>query len=428
MHSLSASKAARMFRWPVASVAIAAGVVIALAAGASGSTSPRPGPTGASGGRSGPAAGAQALTWSLVPSPNPASEPNSVLTAVSCVSAAACTAVGAETDGSEIGKTLIESWNGTTWSVVPSPNAARARLSFLTGVSCASAATCTAVGYYFSTPGADRTLIESWNGTTWTVVPSPSRGNSLTDVSCVSAAACTAVGSYTTGNAYKTLIESWNGTTWTVVPSPNPGAGYLYHLLNGVSCVSTAACTAVGNDSTGSGSPSRTLIESWNGTSWSVMPSAQPGENNYLNGTSCIAAPAACTAVGSDLKSGSPARTTLIETRNGTTWSVVPSPNRGHRNWDSLYGVSCVSATACTAVGAYQDRPVNRTLIESWDGTSWSVVPSPNRGPVSYINDLNGVSCASAAACTAVGSYTNNSGAQRTLIESGTLPVGSARS
>ena len=55
-------------------------------------------------------------------------------------------------------------------------------------------------------------------------------------------------------------------------------------------------------------------------------------------------------------------------------------------------------------------RNLARTLIESWNGTSWSLVPSPSRGKHSY---LDSVSCA-AGACMATG---NHGG--KTLIESG---------
>ena len=64
-------------------------------------------------------AGAQALTWSVVPSPSPGS--GDALSGVSCVSAEACTAVGTYHTSSGGARTLIESSNGTTWSVVPNP-------------------------------------------------------------------------------------------------------------------------------------------------------------------------------------------------------------------------------------------------------------------------------------------------------------------
>ena len=80
--------------------------------------------------------------------------------------------------------------------------------------------------------------------------------------------------------------------------------------------------------------------------------------------------------------------------------------------------MSCTAFSTCTAVGYYTNSDgVTETLIESWNGTTWSVVPSLSRASNSV---LEGVSCVSATACTAVGSYTSTSGASRTLIESET--------
>jgi len=61
------------------------------------------------------------------------------------------------------------------------------------------------------------------------------------------------------------------------------------------------------------------------------------------------------------------------------TWSVVSTANLNStgNNLDinALSGISWISAWACTAVGSYgQDN----SLVEQWNGTSWSVVPSPN--------------------------------------------------
>jgi len=102
---------------------------------------------------------------------------------------------------------LIESWNGTAWSVVPSPSPPAD--DFLNGVSCVSAISCTAVGFYFGPEGSTQTLIESWDGGAWSVVPSPSPGstlNQLNAVSCISVSSCTSVGSYD-NRVDQTLIE-----------------------------------------------------------------------------------------------------------------------------------------------------------------------------------------------------------------------------
>jgi hypothetical protein len=175
-----------------------------------------------------------------------------------------------------------------------------------------------------------------------------------------------------------------------------------------VSCLSPTACIAVGAH----GFPEKTLIESWNGSTWSVMPSpSKPMAGNALAGVSCGSA-SACTAVGYYLSSAS--ASTLAQSWNGTAWSITPSPNKA-LSADQLYGVSCVSANTCTAVGQYQPSSgIPRTLIESWNGSRWSIAPSPNRAPASS-NVLNGVPCLPTGSCTAVGFYGSPA---KTLIES----------
>src|SRR5207253_1359432 len=65
---------------------------------------------------------------------------------------------------------------------------------------------------------------------------------------------------------------------------------------------------------------------------------------------------------------------TLVEHWNGSQWSVVPSPNGAGNN--ALNGVAAVSANDVWAVGSIS----NQTLIEHWDGTQWNIVPNPGNG------------------------------------------------
>ena len=342
---------------------------------------------------------AASATWSIVPSPNTGTGDNS-LNGVSCISVNSCKALGQ--DGGGIAQqTLIESWDGTKWSIDPTPSSTTSSNTRLLGVSCASTASCKAVGQYVFNNGI-QALIESWDGNTWSVDPSPSLGNNfnlLNGVTCVSSNACTAVGE----NVYSTLVESWNGTGWSVVLSPNgpnPEGQTAYNIFKGVSCISSSSCKAVGVYDL-PGVIRRPFIESWNGTAWKLVSSPLPTNNDRseLLSVSCVSAHT-CNAVGANaLRSGT--SQSLIESWNGTKWAFVTHPNTGF-----LSGVSCVSAHICTAVGPE---------IESWNGTKWSIVPSPNTGT----DVLSGVSCISASSCKAVGTYLNNvSHSYQTLIES----------
>ena len=79
-----------------------------------------------------------------------------------------------------------------------------------------------------------------------------------------------------------------------------------------------------------------------------------------------------------------------------------------------LEGVSCSSAKACTAVGSNGGEA---TLAERWNGTKWALQHAPNPSDAGA-SPLHGVSCSSATACTAVGPYVKKkSGAELTLAE-----------
>ena len=96
------------------------------------------------------------------------------LNGVSCISSTSCVAVGYSIVANE---TAIESWNGTAWSVVPSPNLSGS-LSQLRSVSCSSSNRCIAVGSYYNrtdTTVLNQTLIESWNGTACWLYPAQTR-------------------------------------------------------------------------------------------------------------------------------------------------------------------------------------------------------------------------------------------------------------
>ena len=170
------------------------------------------------------------------------------------------------------------------------------------------------------------------------------------------------------------MIVQWNGASWTLVPSP--GAG----VLNSVSCTSATVCVAVGSDN------GQALIEQWNGTTWSIVPSPSvgSGQSVWLNQVSCVAA-STCVSVGSFGPSGSPLKT-LVEQWDGTSWSIVPSPDESPDESDALNGVSCTASSACTATGIASN---SQALVEHWDGSVWTIVATPTLGTQA---GLNGVS------------------------------------
>ena len=352
---------------------------------------------------------------SIVPSPNQANDTN-LLNGISCSSVSSCMAVGAHYDGSSADETLIESWDGANWSIVTSPNQGSDD-NILYGVSCFSPTFCTAVGQFYD-GNLSQTLIESWDGANWSIVantPNQSAGdNVLNAVSCSSATSCTAVGNYYDASAStpKTLIESWNGGSWSIVPSPSPGSSN--NDLSGVSCTSSSNCTAVGYFTN---STNNTLVESWNGLEWVVVSSPNLGNGaNELSGVSC-SSPTSCNAVGDYDNTSAGNYETLAENWNGSQWVVVPSPSPSATSTNVLKGISCLSSSWCLAVGYDLQSNQFQTLIESWNGSEWSVIPNPSPTPdLGSSNVLEGVACASATSCSAAGYSFGGSTPNQTLI------------
>ncbi len=217
-----------------------------------------------------------------------------MLNAVSCTSPINCIAVGTETSSAS-SQTLVEVWDGTSWSVASSPNVGTGDNALL-GVSCVDSSDfCVTVGYEDNSSNIDEPLIETSNGTDWSIASSPDPNgdfNPLTAVSCSDSSSCVAVGLYDeTGTGDQTLAEVWNGTGWSITPTTD-GAGY--NALKGISCDSPTDCVAVGYDYTSTSSQNE--IEDWNGSTWSPASSIQE-ESSSLEGVSCIAS-AECVAVG----------------------------------------------------------------------------------------------------------------------------------
>jgi hypothetical protein len=175
-----------------------------------------------------PAAGAGVPVWGTIDSPNQGDLQNN-LADVKAFSFTDVWVVGEWNPGvppTETGRrTLTEHWNGSSFSIVPSPNADWPGVDkpTLEGVSGVSSRDVWAVGYAqdFSS-FKSTTLTEHWDGTAWRLVPSPnpagdSLPNGLTSVAAVSSTDVWAVGA--AGFPQKSLILGWNGSVWTVVPN-----------------------------------------------------------------------------------------------------------------------------------------------------------------------------------------------------------------
>ena len=362
---------------------------------------------------SGGVAQAAAGPWRVLSSPNVGSLSNA-FGGVAALSRDDAWAVGTtQEEGGTDFHTLAEHWDGSSWSVVPSPDGGI--LDRLNAVVQIAPDDAWAVGEDYNLDAqAYQTLIEHWNGSSWTIVPSPSRGaryDSLQSVAALGPSDVWAVGvSQTSGSTIRnlTMTQHWDGNSWTIVPSPNRPQETSAWLL-GVSAVASGDIWAVGFDHTGA------LAEHWNGTSWSIVNTPNPG--GALGDLTSVDAIGASDvwAVGNSRVSGEQSRT-LTEHWDGHSWSIVPSPSNGALN-NFLAGVTALSGTDVWAVGTYAKQlPLgfaNRTITEHWDGDGWTIVSSPNPGSDSDV--LLGSAAVGSSAVFAVGGF-EGVGAQRTLV------------
>jgi hypothetical protein len=375
-----------------------------------------------------PIADTSTAAWVLQKTPAIGSQ----LNGVKCLSVNNCWAVGWDGTGDPTTHSdfpLAEHWNGSSWSqtVLPHPKT-RSPSSTLNGISCPATNFCMAVGAYSPDLVTFLPLAETWSGgTTWTPSFPPfatSSGTSTeyTGVSCTAFNSCLAVGYYygtNSGSALGLISAKWNGSSWAAGRPVNPVG--TSPQLHGVSCASPNACFAVGNFST---TAEVNLIEFWNGSTWSVQKSDEPGgaSASSLSAVACVTS-ADCAAVGDFVGATGP-QTTLAENWNGKAWAVQPTPGVKGAISSVLTGVSCPFSTDCVAVGSYTNAfHAALTTAEAWNGQSWAAETtlSPSGSKASF---LNAASCGSITFCTAVGNYTTSGSTTQALAEQWQLHVG----
>jgi hypothetical protein len=338
--------------------------------------------------------------WSIVQSPNPDPYANR-LSAIAAVSGTDVWAVG-----SAGANPLAEHWNGSTWSVVPTPIPAGTGVQAqLLGVAAITSTDVWAVGFSASPSTDYATLAEHWNGTAWSIVVTPNPAGqptvSLNAVAAITSSDVWAAGGNPTDQrnyAGKAVLEHWNGSSWSLVAAPQNTATWFDSSRFGVAAVASNDVWAIGS------------FDSfhWDGAAWSVVQGASSTSGASASGAAGV------WAVGSyrDNSYGYSATYTTAYVFNGSTWtaSASLSPTGG----DTFQGVSTRAATDVWAVGSSGAS----TLTEHWDGIAWSVVPSRNGSLASNsYNFLDAVVAIGSNDVWAVGYYFDAAGHQVNLTE-----------
>ena len=346
-------------------------------------------------------AGVASATWVQTQTPTISGERGSGFQGVSCGSPTMCVAVGSYLDSSGHSHILAESWNGSSWTVTPTSDPLYNTASGMNAVSCVSTTSCVAVGSYNDSGGNLIPDADVWNGSSWTLwggtLPNGAVGGVFNSVHCRSSVSCYAVGTWTdASNVTHVLADHWNASGWGVQAISEP-SGATESDLEGIGCPTQSLCVAVGQYRDASNN-SLSLVESWNGSTWSVQSTPNPSGSTYnqLDGVSCSTA-TQCTAVGSG----------FAEAWNGSTWTLqtiaIPHPNTGI---PVLLGVSCRSGI-CAAVGYYYVGGVQTLVDEIWDGQKW-VLQSLSISNPNDSSSLSAVSCKGSNACMAAGSFHNS--------------------
>lgn len=361
---------------------------------------------------------------------------NNQLIDVSCIRASDCLAVGGNfAGGTAHGNPLAYLWDGH-WRATAPKLPSGGTVGVLGSVSCKSDG-CVAVGWY-AKGGHDFPLAERWTGNGWSLIAQPpvaSGGTAdfLEFVSCATSSktGCVATGFYvpsSASNGEVALAEVWNGTSWKAFKPPTPATPFSN--LDAVSCANAKFCLAVGGYLASNGG--LLLADLWNGASWKQVPVRQPtpqsGWFNFINGVSCVSS-VYCVAVGNtgQLQSnGSLKIAAFSELHNGQTWSWslpgVPMP-AGQQSL--LLTPACVSTTSCLAVGGVgpyaSTNNQGHAAVATWNGSKWSVrVLNP---PATEGSLLMGAACVTATNCVAtgtVGTFATNTGRGLTAFWNGT--------
>jgi hypothetical protein len=266
--------------------------------------------------------------------------------------------------------TFAEHWDGTSWTErLPQDPGGSEPEDILWGVGEVSPTDVWAVGSAISDEDEHgSTLIEHWDGSDWSIVPSPDpvglERPYLACVSVVSTDDVWAVGGSRYTEQSIPLVEHWNGKRWSIIKSPNPGGVASLYSVTALSAHNVWAVGSRGNDN------QQTLIEHWDGGGWSVVASPDgDGRVSLLQSVDAVSGQDVWAVGHSGASDGR--GDTLVEHWDGSTWGIVPSPNPGSAR-NGLTSVSADSHSDAWAVGYTSDTTLGKPLMEHWDGDSWT--------------------------------------------------------
>ena len=272
-----------------------------------------------------------------------------------------------------------------------------------------------AVGYFVNASFHEETLVEHFDGSTWTVVPAPSPGgrqNLLYGVAAISPCDVWAVGGFQDSNdLWHPLGLHWDGSKWSRVHADEPGAtGNVLYALS----ASGGGLFATGQQA-GTRFPGKPLVERWNGEELEVVPS--PGDAAATDITLGITVSDGTATVVGDRENSVAPYTTFVTAGDAGGLRSVSTPNVGAGEND-LFAAATAGDGSTWAVGWLIDPSTgnHNTLVEHGVHGVWSIVDSPNPNQSNGDNGLSSVARIPGCGLWAVGLTTNDDGNNAALI------------
>lgn len=333
---------------------------------------------------------------------------------------------------------MIEHWNGSSWSQIPSQDGNATGGNALGGISIAGTNDVWAVGAYNTGDYNDKTLTEHCTPQC-TAVYAQNIGtgfNALSGVAAIASNNVWTVGFYSPNpipnNDRRPLIEHWDGTSWSISPSlPDPHSD---SALSSIDYYAPNDIWAVGYQNVGG--YSQPLVVHWNGSGWAIaqLPAVN-GSSGTLSGVFVtneweVFAVGSYVAACSPNKIAAPACATPTPTPTSTP-APTPSPQWGV--WGDDQPISPTVGTSVKAQPASPIPPATRPLVMHWRGNSrddiniWDIVASTNVGAASQLQGVAGRIYAPGHLIytnfLAVGNSDPGDGNTRTLVENITAPT-----
>ena len=370
--------------------------------------------------------------WRATPIPLPSDASFPQLLGLSCFSVSSCTAVGSYDVSGEPSLGLIVSSTGGVWRAAePSPLSGVPDSANVTleAVSCSSATSCGALGYYF-TSGPEFGAIDlvdsggNWSASNLTMPADflASEQVSFTGFDCLAAGVCSGVGTYYgASHAAEGVLVTGSAGVWHTARALSPQGGSLAQL-DGIACSGAEVCTAVGTYTWTSQAETEGLLLRQTGSGWRPIeaPFAQRNPDAALDAVVCSAA-RACTAVGTYFD-GANTQLPMAMYENKVGWHTaavrLPAAAVGLEQEAWLSGLACPKQGDCVAVGSGLDiagHPAGFVLQESSGRWEASAVHVPANSSGSSL--LSAISCPRENSCLGVGSYVTRSGTEG-LLES----------